>query len=50
MLAVLAVLFVLLRIASTQGQDLTIQAGANGTSVVAACVSRIQLIVRNIFQ
>ena len=42
MLAVLAVLYGLLRIVSAQGQDLTIQAGANGTSVVAACVSRIQ--------
>ena len=42
MLAVFVVLSVLLRIASTQGQDLTVQAGANGSSVVTACVSRIQ--------
>ena len=42
MLAVLALLCVLLPIASTQGQDLTVEAGANGSFVVSACVSRIR--------
>ena len=33
---------VLLSIAHCQGQDLTTQAGANGSAVVSACISRIQ--------
>jgi len=42
MLAALAVLSALLRIAKTEGVDLTVQAGASGSSVVIACISRIQ--------
>ena len=33
---------VLLSIANCQGQDLTTQAGSNGSAVVSACISRIQ--------
>ena len=42
MLTKLVVLSVLLGIASSQGQDLTRQAGTNGSAVVSACISRIK--------
>ena len=42
MLAALVVLSALVRIANTEGVDLTVQAGASGSSVVIACISRIQ--------
>ena len=42
MLRITVVLSALLAIAHCQGQDLTTQAGANGSAVVSACISRIE--------